>query len=570
MNKLALLTLLAATWVGTAGAIETPNAEPTVAYTTIVGSKSTATSKKRVEMYVKSRVAGDKVIVDFGKGAGPQEYAIPKAYSLVHITDTTSLPQQSVRIWGSSNLSSLNLEYEYITSLKVAPNCPIDTLNVASNQIADMSFLSQFTGLKYLKVDKNPITTLTLNAPSLLTLYVNNCTQLSTLSLTAPKLQMCSLEETQLPGFDATGLPELLQLRLMNNHKFTQVKLADGYQHLNYMLCSGSGRLKSLRITNCPLLRNLTINADTLLESCVVENVPVLYKLHLQRNSVKSFTLKDCPELLGLYLDESGIEELHLSNVPSMVDLFVENTRLTDLNLVDTKCVQLCNIKARNCRLRSIEYEDTVHNYLTQLLISGNYIPLINLPRRPALIKSSTNNYVYAPQHMQQIKKDVYVQKDTLDFSDYAYGWGTSGRKVNSAFKVVTKFDEVLTAGTDYQLIDGCKIVFLKDNIDSVAVEVTNSAFHDFTGVNALRTNFACISYASGVTDVAASSAVVAVRGGEITVTAAQGQPYVLTDAAGRVLASGIVPGANFSLKPAATGVALLRVGEKTTKVLIK
>lgn len=570
MNKLALLTLLAATWVGTAGAIETPNAEPTVAYTTIVGSKSTATSKKRVEMYVKSRVAGDKVIVDFGKGAGPQEYAIPKAYSLVHITDTTSLPQQEVKIWSTENLSSLNLENEYITQITAGATRSLDTLNIGSNKIADLSFLSAFPGLKYLKADKNPFTTLTLNADSLLTLYLDNCTSLSTLSLMAPKLWVYDLEGTQLTSVDASVFPELKSLRLMNNHMLTEVKLADAYPQLNYLLCSGSGRLRSLKITNCPLLRYATINSDTLLNTFVIENVPKLFKLHLQRNSVKSLTLKDCPEMLGLYLDNSGIEELHLSNVPSMVDLFVENTRLTDLNLMDTKCVQLCNIKARNCRLRSIEYEDTVHNYLTQLLISGNYIPLINLPRRPTLIKSSTNNYVYAPQHMQQIKKDVYVQKDTLDFSDYAYGWGTSGRKVNSAFKVVTKFDEVLTAGTDYQLLDGCKIVFLKDNIDSVAVEVTNSAFHDFTGANALRTNFACISYPSGVTDVAASTAVVAVRGGEITVCGAQGKPYVLTDVAGRVLASGTVPSANFSLKPSAQGVALLRVGEKTTKVLIK
>lgn len=569
MKKLALFILMAAC-LGSASAVETPTTQPTVTYVTTVGSRSTATSKKRVELYVKSRQAGDKVIIDFGKGAGPQEVAIPKAYSLVHITDTTSLPQQTVRLWASSNLSSLNLEYEYITTIKAAPGSSLDTLNIANNQLTDLSFLSAFPGLKYLKADKNPFTTLTLNAPSLLTLYLDKCTSLSTLSLTAPKLLVCDLEGTQLTSFDASGFPELKSLRLMDNHLFTQVKLADAYPQLNYLLCSGSGRLRSLKVTNCPLLRYATINADTLLNSFVIENVPKLFKLHLQRNSVKSLTLKDCPEMLGLYLDNSGIEELHLANVPSMVDLFVENTRLTDLNLMDTKCVQLCNIKARNCRLRSIEYEDTVHNYLTQLLISGNYIPLVNLPRRPALIKSSTGNYAYAPQHMQQIKKDVSVKNDTLDFSDYAYGWGTTGRKVNSAFKVVTKFDEVLTPGTDYELVDGCKIVFLKENMDSVAVEVTNSAFHDFTGANALRTNFAFINKPSGVTDVAAAAAVVAVRGSEISISAAQGEPYVLTDSAGRILATGTVPASRFTLQPGIQGVALLRVGTKTTKVLIK
>ncbi|CAB4444988.1 unnamed protein product [Rhizophagus irregularis] len=245
----------------------------------------------------------------------------------------------------------------------------------------------------------------------LTSLEISNCTQLNKVDLS---------EHSKLTSLSVTGCPKLTTLNCSSNgltsleisgcyqlkntdlSKFTKLKslYLRGYQNIITFDCSSTEKLISLRISECPQIKNITnLSKSSKLDSLSVIDCPELAKLDYSTNALTSLEISGCkqlnkianlskaPKLMSLSIIYCPkITELDCSSAEKLTELEVSD--LTTLNCSNTSIkilsVNLCpgikildcsnndkliNLDISNCS--KLEFLDCSNSKLTSLDISN-------------------------------------------------------------------------------------------------------------------------------------------------------------------------------------------------------
>lgn len=284
--------------------------------------------------------------------------------------------------------------------------------------------------------------------------------------------------------------------------------------------------LKSLRLNN---------NELTSLDVSALKNLETLY---ISGNKLEEVTF-DNPKLWEAALVDNNLEELDLTGVPGMMQLWLSHNSLSHLDI------------------------SPVRN-LTVLAVDNNRFDLSTLPR-PA-----TSFLLY--NYTNQAALPIEVVDGSVDLSSQAvvgnvetrYTWYIDTPYFDDNNQLV---GEELYEGEEYTLENGVT-TFIK-SFSHIMCVMTNTVFPSLY----LYTDFIDVDVA-GVSDVRVDDDTLAVTvdGDQITVRAydPDGTSVAIVTSDGRVAARGTIAGGTCTLRSAYKGAAVVTVGGRAAKVLIK
>ena len=242
----------------------------------------------------------------------------------------------TVDLEGLIRLSADDEQISNLTGLEYAVN--LDSLDLHSNLITDLSPLLNLTKLRILYLQENKITnvgTLLSNLTNLEYVQLSR-NQITSVSGTAVEsaLEYLNLEINGLSSLDLKGFPNLSRLRLGINELST-INL-DGLSSL-VVISAENNKLDStagLRLSQKTALEYLDLVDNEISDISGLQNMPNLKRLLLIDNQLSDISeLKDMPNLEDLRLSENQLSDMTgLSNLPSLETLILQENKLTSID----------------------------------------------------------------------------------------------------------------------------------------------------------------------------------------------------------------------------------------------
>lgn len=256
-------------------------------------------------------------------------------------------------------------------------------LDVANNNLSDLSGLAELTGIEYLYVGNNPLTSLkgVEKMAGLKTFYASDCnlTDASALSGSV-KLKAVHLDNNNLTSLN--GLEKAVEITTLH---------ADGNQLADAAPVSGMTGLESLdlsdnKLTKLPDLSKLTCVTSLNFSDNEIADAtglasfdPSVYELgedetlsvslNLSKNKLKDLTLK-AGKLTSLDVSENELESLKLNGCSELKTLTAsKNKDLSSLEGLST-LKALTSITAEECAVRSMDSVKELEN-LTTVTMDG-------------------------------------------------------------------------------------------------------------------------------------------------------------------------------------------------------
>lgn len=548
---------------------------------------------RTVQFYLKDSIANSDAtpsfaIIDWGDSTELDTLVFKKANTLYSTKRNMVSPDQTIKIYGNPTTWFLNMDNDSIYSAEFSDDCPLQEFRFQKDQLTDFSFISKLKKLVYISTSLNPVKTIDVNSNSLQRLNLGTQSNLEKITFTkAPLLYQFDLtkapiEEVDLSkanNYDSCG-DHRAEFNVTYCPNLKKVNFGKA-QYLFRVYLSNNSKLENVEYKDMPILDQISMARDSAVTDLKVSNCPMLKQITFTFNNVTSWTVKDLPSLQTLYYNsDTKLDTLTLENLPALKTVYGYRSGLTDLDLTKVGSSVLSNVSVYEGKLKSIKIAPENYATISTMNIYDNAFPLVNIPRRPDKVSSRVN--YYAPQAMAPVPTDVQVG-DSVDLSGYIYGLDPDSNKVNSTFKITSKFDEDLVEGTDYSLDSLGKLTFLKAFEDSVRIVVVNPAYPEFTDTiikssrgdvvhnYALATNYFVINAATaGINSINNDQQAVAIRTDKdrISINGADGQAYSIYDAQGRIVGKGTVNSDNFSVSPGAHGLYIVRVGDKAVKIV--
>ncbi len=307
---------------------------------------------------------------------------------------------------------------------------------------------------------------------------------------------------------------------------------------------------------------------------------PGLRELFVDGNAFETLPLFDYPELQSLSASKNNLTSLDLTPCPNISAVGAGNNKIETVT-IDNACLWLLDLAGNAIKsidlsgAPSMEQLSLSHNSISkldvtplqklrQLLVDHNKFTFATLP----LPKASYVQYVYAGQanvvaECVDGKVDLSSQA-VVDGEPTVYRWFIDNPEFDDYGELS---GEELVAGEEFTVEEGVT-TFINSFTDVVCV-MTNAklpSLYLFTDM---------IKSTDGVADVAAESGrfAVTVSGRDIHVCAegmADGTPVGLVALDGRTIASATVKNGAAVLRSVAPGVAVIAVGNRAAKVLVK
>ncbi len=272
-----------------------------------------------------------------------------------------------------TNLSSLNISNNNLTSVDLSHNTNLEDLYCSNNQLTSLN-LSNLSNLEVLDCSNNKLTSLSVTYKSYLkTLNCSNNTLLTTL--------YCYSDD--LTTLNVTGCTALKDLRCFENASLTSITGLADCTAITYLDCEDCA-ITSLpgvnSMTNIATLlaRNnkltsLAINNKGSLATLRVSGNTTLTTLSCYRNALTSFNITGCTGLTDLrcYENANLTAITGLADCTAITYLDCEDCKISDLSAVNSM-TNIQRIYARNNQLTT--FAVTGKSDLTYLRVSGNQL----------------------------------------------------------------------------------------------------------------------------------------------------------------------------------------------------
>lgn len=305
-------------------------------------------------------------------------------------------------------------------------------------------------------------------------------------------------------------------------------------------------------------LEELSLDGNAF-ESLDLEDYPGLRSLSLSNNKFTSLDLSGCKNLQFVGVGNNSLTDVTLGN-PALwfLDLSGNNLESVDLSGVP----RLEQLSLSHNSISSIDI--TPLSSLRQMLLDHNKFTFATLP----LVKSSYYQYVYIDQadlHADCIDGKVDLASQAMvDGVATEYRWFIERPEFDEYGELA---GEELVAGEEYTLENG--VTTFMDSFTNVVCVMTNTKFPN------LYLFTETIGATQGINDAAADAEGIAVTvvGNDIHVSApgcADGTPVGVVALDGRTVASAALSNGTAVLRGIAPGVAVVAVGNRAAKVLVK
>lgn len=308
---------------------------------------------------------------------GDGEISLEEAARVKELSIDTQDLTSLVGIRSFVNLTSLECEYNYLTSLDVSGLDKLKYLICDHNNLTEL----RFEGCGALQsiicsYNEGGITTFDVRGvcPNLefLDCAGNRLTTLDVHGM--EKLKYVACEENRLQSLQVAGCPELHTLSFYQND-LAELDLT-GLPKIDWIKCSNN-QLEELDLTAQPLLRWLDCH-DNYLSTLDLSSNRLMETLDCRNNGLTVMKIGNCDKLTVIDCSENRLTTLDLSNSP---DVKTINCRANVFDeLVLTGCTKVTTLICDNAELTGIETGEMAmlqefvcnDNLLTSLDVSGN------------------------------------------------------------------------------------------------------------------------------------------------------------------------------------------------------
>jgi hypothetical protein len=295
-------------------------------------------------------------------------------------------------IEGFTALTYLQCEQNQLTSLDVGSNTALTILHCSSNQLTSLD-MSANTALTYLRCDYNQLTSLDMSANTALTYLRCDYNQLTSLDMSAnTALTELDCQANQLTSLDLSSNTALTYLHCVDN-QLTSLDVSANTA-LTYLDCNNN-QLTSLDVSSNTSLDNLQCYENQL-TTLDVSNNTALTNLRCYENQLTSLDVGSNTALTELNCNENQLTSLDVSTNTALTHLYFggnqltsldvsSNTALLDLNFPDNQLTSL-DVSSNtalfwlNCAQNQLTSLDVSSNTaLTGLLCSNNQLTYLNM-----------------------------------------------------------------------------------------------------------------------------------------------------------------------------------------------
>lgn len=290
---------------------------------------------------------------------------------------------------------------------------------------------------------------------------------------------------------------------------------------LLYLSLPGAG-LYSIDLQWNRLLKTLNLSGNNLTTLSLsgknsLYNKNMLADINVSHNRLTAIEMPDNRVMHRLDISNNLFEELSLKDASNLEELNISHNSIAEINLA--YCTPLTTADLSYNRLTSVVFPEEGNN-LRRLAINNNNFTFANMPQ---FLGMGIEECIYAPQEAIVIPTkgpgiNLNDQLITVDGQTTQFVWkDETGR--------------VMTPGTDYDIVGG-KTTFRNIDMGRIRCEMTNGAYPDLTGDNALTTTYIL---AAGMPTHVLASFTTPVGGESVALSfrAAAGSPAIYIDWSG-------------------------------------
>ena len=329
----------------------------------------------------------------------------------------------------------------------------------------------------------------------------------------------------------------------------------------------GSKLTEAINISVCDAgLADITLpKGSTKLQEMALENnafkrfdlsdFPELRILALSGNRLNSLDLSPCTKLEVASASDNGLSDIVINN-KKLWALYVDQNSLSTIDL--SGCPNIQQFSISNNYLSEIDVEKL--SKLKMLVINNNYFSFATLP----LHKSSYITYYYHNQYpldIEQVDGVVDLSDQSMvDGTPTLYYWFIGMPEVDEEGNLV---GDLMTEGEDYTITDGVTS-FNKDFEDAMCLMVNEKLPNVYIYTYLLDVK-------AGI-DAAADAAIkITSTQGSITVSADQeGLPISISNINGIAILNAETQAEGITIDNLQAGIYIVRVGDKTAKVIVR
>jgi internalin A len=307
-----------------------------------------------------------------------------------------------------TGLQSLDISSNYISNISFLQKLTsLQSLNLSENEISDISFLEKLTSLKSLYINFNRVSDISfLEKLTDLQSLDLSCNQISNFSILEKLTNLQSLCVTQNEISDYSFLKKLTKLHSLeiSNNKLSDISFLEtlsylqsldlSYNHiLDFSLLEKLTNLKSITLRNNKILDTKFLEKLTSLESlcldnnqisdfCFLEKFTKLKSLHLSNNQISDISfLEKITNLKSLYLSNNQISDIsYLEKLTNLKSLYLSNNQISDISFLE-KITNLKSLYLSNNQISDISFLEKLTD-LQSLELSGNQISDINFLKK--------------------------------------------------------------------------------------------------------------------------------------------------------------------------------------------
>ncbi|WP_125722752.1 Ig-like domain-containing protein [Flavobacterium ustbae] len=206
----------------------------------------------------------------------------------------------------------------------------VQSLNISSREITNLTGIEDFVALKELYCFQNPLLNLDISKNiALVNLSCGNTfiSSLNTSNNIALKELDC--QKSKITALDLSKNIALTKL-LCNENQLTNLDLAANTQ-LDFLQCNDN-QIVNLNTSTCALLKHLNCD-NNLITNLNISSSTVLTHLECSNNRLSALDTLNNLALINVYCNENEITELDFSKNTALVRLFFAHNQLIKLNL---------------------------------------------------------------------------------------------------------------------------------------------------------------------------------------------------------------------------------------------
>ena len=275
-------------------------------------------------------------------------------------------------------LTSLYCSINQLTSLDVSNNTALTSLDCNNNQLTSLD-MSNNTALSSLHCFNNQLTSLDVSDNTALTDLWCSGNQLTSLNVSnCTALISLGCSNNQLTSLDVSGCTALTSLSCDRN-QLTSLDVSNNTA-LTSLNCNYN-QFTSLDVTNKTALISLNCSYNHQLKSLDVSNNVALSSLHCINKQLTSLDVSGCTALTSLYCDNYLLTNLNVSNCTALTLLSCHGNQLTSLDV--SGCTALTDLWCYNNQLTSLNVSNNLK--LTSLSCEHNQLTSLDLSNNVAL-----------------------------------------------------------------------------------------------------------------------------------------------------------------------------------------